>query len=250
MSKPKLISYCPILYGAEYLKEAIQAVEPYVERIIMLYTPNPSYGHGTTMPCPESESELKEIALNASPKVEWMKIEAHQENQHRGFIYKIAESGGYDGILAFDADEIMGDLTDILPLCQASTKRYIGFGKYINFWKSFNHACYDGFTPIRYYNLHNTDAKGCDVVPAIVYHFSTAQRMEIMRYKLEIHGHKSEIRPGWLTDIYQRWEPGMEIPLGLHLVAHNCWPNAIDFDKNTLPLSLRNHPNFSKDVIV
>lgn len=250
MNKPRIISYCPILYGAEYLKEAILSIEPYVERIIMLYTPNPSYGFGTTMACPDSESDLKSIALNASPKVEWHRIEAFHEGQHRGLIYRIAEQGGYDGILAFDADEIMGDLTEILPLCQASKKRHIGFGKYLNFWKSFNHACTDGFTPIRYINLHNNDANGCDIVPAIVYHFSTAQRMEIMRYKLEIHGHKSEIRANWLTDIYQRWTPGMIIDKGLHLVAWDCWPQAIYFDKNTLPLILKEHANFHKDVIL
>lgn len=248
MDTPRLISYCPILYGCEYLKEAILSVEPYVEKIIMLYTPNPSYGYGTTMICPDSEEDLRTIALNASPKVEWIKIEAYAENQHRGLIYKIAEAGNYDGVLAFDADEVMGNLTDILPLCAASTKRHIGFSGYINFWRSFNYACYDGFTPIRYINLRNVDAEGCDVVPATVYHFSTAQRMEIMRYKLEIHGHKSEIRPNWLTEIYEAWTPENNIQ-DVHLVAHGIW-NAVPFDKETLPEILKQHPNYNLEVIL
>lgn len=248
--KTKILGMCPIHYGGEYVTQAIKSIEPYVDKIVMLYTAKPSYGHGTNMGCPESEYDLKNIAHSASNKVVWQNITAATEGQHRGLIYRIAEQGGYDGILTFDADEIMGDLTDILPLCHASKKRHIGFSNYRNFWRSFNHYCTDGFTPIRYINLHNTDAQGCDVVPAIVYHFSCAQRMEIMRYKLEIHGHKSEIRPDWLSDVYERWEPGMIIPLGLHLVSHNLWPQAIDFDKNTLPLLLKEHANFSKDIIL
>lgn len=248
MNANRLISYCPILYGCEYLKEAILSVEPYVEKIVMLYTPNPSYGYGTTMICPDSEEDLRTIALNASPKVEWLKIEAHQENQHRGLIYKIAEAGNYDGILAFDADEVMGDLTDILPLCVASTKRHIGFSGYINYFKSFNHACFDGFCPIRYINLHNTDALGYDTVPAIVYHFSCAQRMEIMRYKLEIHGHKSEIRPNWLS-MYENWKFDDVVENGLHLVANGLW-NAVEYNKTQMPEILKQHPNYLKEVII
>lgn len=245
----KIIGMCPLHYGQEYLSEAIKSVDPYCERIIILYSPNPSYGHGTTMQCPESESELMEIALNASPKVEWVKIEAHAENQHRGYIYKIASEGGYDGILAFDADEVMGDLTGILPLCQASTKRYIGFSNYVNFWRSFDYHCRDGFTPIRYINLHNTDAKDCDVVPATVYHFSCAQRIETMRYKLEIHGHKNELRVNWLRDIYEAWTPENNFG-NLHLVSYipALW-NAEKFDKTTLPELLKYHPNYDKYLI-
>jgi hypothetical protein len=86
-------------------------------------------------------------------------------------------------------------------------------------------------------------------VPAIVYHFSTAQRMDIMRYKLEIHGHKDEIRPNWLSGIYEAWQPGMVIDKGLHLVSYDLW-NAVPFDKTTMPEILKQHPNYDKDVIL
>lgn len=241
---PKIIAYCAIHYGGEYLKEAIQAVHPYVEKIYMMYSEKPSYGYGTDVPCPETEEELKAIAKAASDKVIWMKIEAAHEGIHRGIIHKHAD--GYDGILAFDADEVYDNLGETLKQCLASPYRYLGFRGYINFWKSFNYACYDGFTPIRYINLNSPG--GNDVVDATVYHFSTAQRMEIMRYKLLIHGHKAEIRPGWLEDIYQAWVPGMVIDKGLHLVSFDLW-QAVPFDKTRMPDALKAHANYDKEVI-
>lgn len=236
-------------YGGEYLSEAIKAAAQYCEEIIVLYSPKPSHGHGTHIQCPEKESDLMNIAYSASPKVRWVTVDVTQEGVHRGQIFKIADKGKYDGILVFDADEVMDDLTEAIEQCFQSKKRNIGFSKYINFYKSFNYACYDSFTPIRFHNLHNSDDIGCDVVDATVYHFGCAQRMPIMEYKLLIHGHKNEIRPNWLNDIYKKWEPGMIIENGLHLVANGLWPNATFFDKNTLPEILHSHHNFHKDEI-
>lgn len=241
----RIIAYCPIHYGAEYLEAAIKSVEPFVEKIIMLYTEKPSYGFGTDRPCPESQELLKLIALQASPKVQWEVCAPGDEGHHRGLIMNYAQD--YDGVLAFDADEVFDqvDLPVALELCFQTDKRYIGFGGYINFWKSFNYACYDGFTPIRFINLRNHGGQG--VVSCKVYHFSTAQKDEIMRYKLEIHGHKDEIRAGWFDLTYQLWTP--ENNFGdLHLVAIGLW-NATPFDKTTMPQILKDHPNYNKELI-
>lgn len=245
----RIIGELILHYGGEYLECAIKSAARYCEEIVILYTPKPSHGYGTNIPCPETEAELMNIAYSASNKVRWVNVDASLEGVHRGQIFKIADQGKYDGILVFDADEVYGDIAEQIEQCWQSTKRNIGFSKYINFWRSFNYACYDGFTPIRFHNLHNKDENGCGVVDATVYHFGCAQRMEIMRYKLLIHGHFSEIRPNWLKDVYERWEPGMVIDKGLHLVAHDLWPQATPYDKNTLPDILKNHPNFGKDVI-
>jgi hypothetical protein len=246
MNNAKLIAYCPCHYGKPFLKEAIQSVEPFVERIIILYSAEPSYGFGTHTHCPDSEQELHDIAVNASPKVEWYKIAVGTEGDHRAYIYNFTD--GYDGILAFDADEVFdqNDLPNAIDLAMKSDKRYIGFAGFINFWKSFNWACYDGFTPIRFINLHNPAGEG--VVPCKVYHFSTAQDSELIKYKLLVHGHKDEIRTNWFSDIYMKWEPGMEIENGVHLVAFGIWV-PIFFDKITLPESLKQHPYYNLDVI-
>lgn len=241
----KIICYIPLHYGGEYLGEAIKSVQDHVEKIIILYTKNPSFGFGTDMECPESKSELEEIANSASNKIEWIDIEMGTEGDHRSYIYEFAD--GYDGILTIDSDEVFDsiDLPLAINTAMKSTKRYIGFSGYINFWKSFNHACYDGFTPIRFINLHNES--GEDVVSCKVYHFSTAQKIEIMEYKLLIHGHKDEIRPNWFENVYKAWS--IENNFGnLHLVSENLW-NAVPYDKNKLPDLLKKHPNFNKDVI-
>lgn len=245
----KIIGYVPLHYGGEMLDAAIKQAEPYCEKIVILYTSSPSYGHGTNIPCPEKEPELMNIAYSASKKVEWHNITANQEGHHRGLIFRFAEQGKYDGVLAFDADEVFGDLTEWIPKFAASTARNIGFTGYYNFWRSFNHICRDSFAPIRYINLHNKD--GQENFPVPVYHFGCAQRMEIMRYKLLIHGHKDEIRKNWLDEVYSAWEPGKEIPGGLHLTAWNppLW-NAEPFDKTTLPEILKNHFNYPKEVIL
>lgn len=246
MSDKRIIAYCPLHYGGEYLDVAIRSVDPFVERIIILYTASPSYGFSTNNKCPESEAELKEIAINASSKVEWVKVaNIGNEGHHRGIIMNYAQE--YDGVLAFDADEVFDpiDLPLAIEYCLGQNERYFGFSGYINFWKSFNHACYDGFTPIRFINLRGQGGTG--TVNCKVYHFSTAQRMEIMRYKLEIHGHKSEIRPGWLDEVYSAWTAGQN-QQDLHLVAFGIW-NAVVFNKATLPEILKDHPNYNKEVI-
>jgi hypothetical protein len=246
---PRVICYIPLHYGLEYLPQAIKAVEPFCEKIVILYTSKPSYGHGTNVPCPESEFELRMAALNASSKVQWESISAHQEGTHRGLIFRLAEQGGFDGVLTCDADEVWGDLTEWLPKFHTSKARNIGITGYRNFWRSFNHICRDGFAPIRYINLHNKD--GQENFDATIYHFGCAQRMEIMQYKLLIHGHLPELRQGWLEKVYSSWYEGKETPGGLHLTAWNppLW-QAEKYDKTQLPQILREHFNYNKDVIL
>lgn len=242
----KILGMCAIHYGGEYLDAAIRQAEPYCDKIIMLYSSSPSYGHGTNVGCPESENDLKNIAYSASSKVEWHNITANGEGHHRGHIFRIAEQGNYDGILVFDADEIFDDLTEWIPKFVESKARNIGFTGYVDFWRSFNWSCYHPFAPIRYFNLHNKDGMESMHVP--VYHFGCAQRLEIMRYKLLIHGHKNEIRNGWLQ-MFENWKPGDIVEDGLHLAAKGIW-QAKPFDKTILPDILKQHFNYSKDVIL
>lgn len=243
----KIIAYCPLHYGGEYISEGIKSVEPFVDKIIILYSSTPSYGYGTNVGCPESESDLKNIAYSASSKVEWHNITANGEGHHRGLIFRFAEQGAYDGVLTFDADEVFGDLTEWIPKFVESKARNIGFTGFKNFWRSFNFICRDGFAPIRYINLHNKD--GQENFDVTVYHFGCAQRMPIMEYKLLIHGHKAELRENWLRDIYQAWTPENNFG-NLHLVAYNppLW-NAEPFDREMLPDILKSHHNFGKYLI-
>lgn len=244
MNQYKILGYMPLHYGREYLRESLQSVVNHVDKFVILYTPQPSYGFGSSAVCPDTEQEMLDIALEVmGDKLIWAKGAWGQEGAHRGEIYRYAN--GYDGILAIDADEVYDQetLPTAIDAAMKSPHWLSGFGGYINFWRSFNHACYDGFTPVRFTNLHRNRDTGMGVVRCKVYHFSTAQRREIMEYKLECHGHKNEIRPNWLQEIYYS-----DVMTDLHLTSFGLW-NATPFDKNTLPESLKNHPNFNKDRI-
>lgn len=248
INKPRVLTYFPIHYGKEYLACALQSVLEVSDKIVILYSPLPSYGFGTDVKCPETEEELLEIALKVcGDKLIWHKHQFGNEGEHRGYINTWSES--YDLILAVDADEIFHteELKVALQLAYEGKERFFGIAGYKNLWRSFNFACHDGFTPVRITNLHNESGQG--VVPCTIYHFSCAQSEEIMRYKLLIHGHKDEIRPGWLENVYLNWTPQTPpTEEGLHLVAKGIW-QATPFDKTTLPEYLKNHVNYNKELI-
>lgn len=234
----------PLFYGKEYLKESLESVVNHVDKFVVLYTNIPSYGFSTTIKCPDTEEELRAIAEAVlGDKLVWHRGGWGQEGAHRGEILRY--SGGYDGILAIDADEVyeQESLTKAIQLAMESKHIYAGFGGYVNFWRSFNHACYDGYTPVRFTNLHRERDSGMGVVPCTVYHFSCAQSKTIMDFKYEIHGHKNELRENWLNGIFYG-----EQMIDVHPTSFGVW-NATPFDKNTLPELLKNHPNFNKERI-
>ncbi len=237
----RVIGYIPLFYGKEYLHACIKSMENHVEKILIVYTDKPSQGHATSLICPETEEELKVIALNASPKVEWHKGEFSHEAEHRNYILKYSE--GYDLIFTLDADEIVEekDIQQALKLAYESDKRHIGISGFINFWRSFNHACYDGFIPYRIVNLRNQSGAG--QVDCRIYHFSTAQNIETIRFKWNVSGHKDELRKRWIDEVYL----GSGL-IDLHPVAFGLW-NATPFDKETLPDILKQHPNYNKELI-
>lgn len=245
-TKPKVLAYYPLLYGKEYLRESILSIEPCVDKIIVVYTPQPSFGHSAADPCPETEDELKEIALSASDKVMWIKVSDGfwMESAHRQYIYSFSD--GYDLVLAVDADEVWDtdDLRRCLDEAMGIDAKYIQVAGFINFWRSFNHACYDHFQPVRITNLRSNDESWQGVVSGKVYHFSLAQNMDLIRWKWGVHGHKNEMRADFF-DKLENWYPGIG---DLHPTSIGLW-NAVDFDKHTMPEILKKHPNFHKERI-
>ncbi len=245
--KISVLSYMPLHYGKSYLKESLQSIIDVVDKIVIIYSETPSYGHGTNIPCPEGEMELFNIAMPiCGDKLIWRKEKFSTEGEHRSFIYNFKE--GYDIIVAIDADEVYktDELVKAINFCYYGDKRYYGIDGYINFWRSFSFHCIDQFRPIRITNLQNDSGEG--VVPCTIYHFSCAQSSDIINYKYEVHGHKNEIRENWLRDIYYGWTPQNNLKF-LHPTSMDIWGEAIPFDKKTLPKSLKKHPNYKKEMI-
>src|SRR5689334_6017907 len=103
----KIIAYTALHYGREYLASAIRSVIDYVDEYHVLYTPIGSHGHRTSIPCPETEMELFEIALSAGSKLRWCVGEWPHEGAQRDAILQIVPDA--DVILPVDYDEIWQD---------------------------------------------------------------------------------------------------------------------------------------------
>lgn len=246
ISTDKVIAYIPLFYGSCYLKEAIQSVAPFVDKIMVFYTDRPSYGFGTEITCPDTEEKLRNIAESESDKIQWVKGQWSTEGEHREEILKY--SNGYDVILTFDADEVFNqdDLPVALENVSRGTSRYWGVEGYINFWKTFDWEVKDFFRPIRFINLKEGNF-GQSEVHQTIYHFSCCQSDEIMNFKYEVHGHKNEISCDWLRDKYYAWTPENKITF-LHPSSQQVWGDAFAYDKTQLPQSLKNHANYNKTI--
>lgn len=239
----KVIGYMPLHYGKDYLRESLMSVIDLCDKFVVLYTPKPSYGFGSKIKCPEGEKELREIAEEVcGDKLTWVSKHYHNEGEHRREIYKYA--WGYDLLLAVDADEVFHteELKKGLEIAYKGVHRNYGIKGYVNLWRSFNHACYDGFLPIRIINLRKQH-KDMSHLEVTIWHFSCCQSREIMDYKYLIHGHKDELRGNWLEDFY--YGDRME---DLHPVSIGLW-NAVEYDKEQMPEYLKKHINFNKDVV-
>lgn len=250
----RVIGYMPLLYGKKYLRAALTSMINHVDKMVILYTDRPSYGFGTDMICPDSEYELKKIAIDVcGDKLIWDHVNVGTEGDHRGQAYKYTK--GYDILITGDADEVWkeDELEKAIRAAYISDKKYHGIAGFKNFWRSFNYVCHDSYTPIRITNLHNPDRidgqPNEGVLSCTIWHFSTAQPVELMQYKLAIHGHKNEIREGWFDNVFLKWTPDSpEKNINLHLVAHDIW-NATPYDKTQMPSYLRDHEYYDKLII-
>lgn len=245
-----VLAYIPLHYGAEYLEASIKSVIPCVDKLLILYTASPSYGHYSSDSCPETQDQLKEIAFRAAgDKIHWLEItgQVNNESEHRNAAREYAKIHGFDQVLAVDADEVWDTevLQKTLKEAENLPNDRVAIRNWTHFWRSFNWCCKDWFLPVRIYNLKAPFNKEEGVVEGCIYHFGYAQSPGITSYKLKIHGHKSELRDNWFEDIFLNWTPGIN---KVHPVSLEIW-DPEPFDKNTLPEILKQHPNFSKWMI-
>ena len=238
-----------IHYAGDYLKESLMSVVDHVDKMVIAYSKQPSQGHGTTKECPDTEDEIFDTCWKVlGNKMIWNRnLRYGSESEHRNVKYKYTD--GFDLVLTVDSDEVYksDDLPASFEYAYWGKERFYGIDGYINFWRSFNHACYDGFRPIRLENLHRKNETQNLGLKQTIYHFSTCQPEVIMRYKYLVFGHAHEVKRNWLDDIFYKWTPDNQIN-DLHCVSYNLW-NAVPFDKNTLPESLKLHKNFNKELV-
>ena len=234
------IAYCPVLYGAAYFREAAAAVAPHVDKIVALYTRNPSFGRGTTLRCPDSEDQMRACLDPFGSLVEWYVGQWFNEGQHRDTIFRLYPNA--DTVLPFDTDEVWNgdDLTRCIAEAESSPSRNFLIQGWFHFWRSFGYACTDVWAPVR---IIRPKGSGDVTLHGTVYHLGYAISPELMKFKWSCHGHYNELRPEWMNDIFLA-----NVKNNCHPTTRNWW-NAEPFDKNTLPLTLKAHPNYGKELI-
>lgn len=246
--KIKVLGFSTVFYCGAYFREALESVVDHVDKMVISYTRQPSQGHGTYMQNPNSEGYVFDIAQSVlGDKLIWDVADRYgAENEHRAVRYKYSD--GFDLVLTVDTDEVYktDQLQASFEYAYWGIEQFYGIDGYINFWRSFNHACYDSYRPIRLENLHRKNGAQNLNLKQTIYHFSTCQPREIMEFKYSVFGHAHEVRPNWLRDVYFNWTPETK---WLHCVSLQIWEDAEPFDKTTLPESLKKHPHYNLERV-
>lgn len=247
--KRKTLGFMVLHYGKDYLREALLSVVDHVDVMVIAYSTQPSQGHATSLPCPDKKEELYIICSEVMKgKLIWDEATFYpNENSHRDVRYKYVKPH-HEFILTIDADEVMVGIPEALQYASLNPEQYFGINGYVNFFRSFEWVCYDGFRPIRIEKLRKKNGTQNLNCPLTVYHFSTALREELMRYKYSAFGHANEVKKNYLDEIFYKWHP-VNNPIGdLHCVSIGLW-NAVPFDKTRLPDYLKQHPNYNLEII-
>jgi hypothetical protein len=249
----RVLGYVMLHYGLEYLEYVIRAIDPFCEKIMIFYTPVPTHNSSIGVACPEKEEDLKKIALSASGKIQWINVSGQNisnEGKHRNLVFAYAKE--YDLVLNADSDEVWNQdaLDRFLKEAADVDSRYIGVYGFVNFYRSFNWVVTDGFYPIRIHNMHSIVSETKTIGNAQeqnIYHFGYAQREEIVKYKIGIHGHRGSWKKNWLKEKFLDFDP-LTTTL-MHPDSEQVWVKAETFDKTTLPEMLKSHPYYNLEKI-
>jgi hypothetical protein len=238
MKKPH--AFCGLFYGSEYLREAVGAVSPYVEKVHLLYTSKPSFGQSTELTNPDTFEILKERVDPFGDQIVWHHGTWRSEGeQHQSIFPKLPD---VETFVRFDSDEVWNeaDLSRCIEEAQVSNAKHFPVRGFSHFWRSFSFACTDVWNPLR---IIKPRGNGEQTLEGKIYHFGYGQSSKMVQFKFSVSVHKPELRPEWWQDIFlaNRRED-------CHPTCLNWW-RAEPFDKTTVPASLKAHANYSLDLI-
>lgn len=247
----KIAGVTALHYGKDFLHHAIRSIIDDVDEYVVLYSSIGSHGHQTTVSCPETKDELYDIAYQAAgDKLHWFDGQWPYEGAQRDSIFGIVPDA--DVIVVLDSDEVWppGLLRDAIAGTKDSGVRDVRL-PFVHFYRSMTQAIlHDPAYPVRLIYPQNktgamtfTPDSSLPILERSVLHFGYAQRSEIVRYKLETHGHKNEIRKDcdWFNDIFMN-------PLrttDLHLVGSQFW----NWETVDVPDFMQDHPYAKLSVI-
>jgi len=231
----KVIAEVILHYGKETLEYALKSLEPFADKIVILYSKYPSQGFSSpTAVNPDTREELFAIAKKF-PKTEWVDCQPMgSEGEHRGRIFEYTKE--YDVCMLCDADEVYepNDLGRVLHEVFIGDKRYYNVDGFIHFWKTKEWCCTDSFRPTRFIRLAAND-NSYGEVKCRIYHFSCAQDIKTIQYKWTVSGHHDELRKDWFQ-IFNDWSPENQIK-DVHPTSFGVWP-AVQKFTGILPYGL------------
>lgn len=259
MGRPKRIAYWALHYGKEYLAWSVRSVQDEMDELHFLYSPRPSFGYESGMACPDTEEELRmEAARFATKPIIWHRSDGWRaENQHRGSIEQIAKNVGAETVLVVDADEVWPRAALVGALQEAeATEAFQFLPRFVHFWRSFNWVCEDPSRPVRIVRYGKTGHHFLGQVDPVL-HFGYAQSEELTKYKISIHGHKSEWRPEWMEKKFMAWHPGdgmvdVHPTCGFNNTFNDYFWTPRPIQRDILRVvneTLHDHPYSGKDVI-
>ena len=222
-----------------------------MDEIRVFYTPKPSHGYMTSMPCPETRDELYAIAKQFDAV--WDERLYKWEGQHRDYAAAMCTDAGADIILVVDADEVW--LPEQLKRVVGHVEEYAGVdtvAKYriwrvnmVHFWRSLGWVCRDGMWPERVIVPGGRGGGYISQHMAQPLHMGYAQSPGIVKYKISIHGHKGEFRPEWFEKKFLAWAPGVR---DVHPTCVNTW-DPEPYDKDLIEDVVGDHPYFPLEIV-
>ena len=196
---------------------------------------------------------MASIPADEWDKLTWVDTENFwYEGHQRDYALSVASEGA-DLVLVLDYDEIWPQqtLVNVLNHVWRENKARQWLINFSHLWRSFGYIIHDDAWPVRVFDLRHND--GLAYVPrelGPIYHFGYAVTDEIMRYKWLCHGHKDELRPGWLDNQWQTWPPVDDChPTNGRKNDGTGWWNPEPFDRQQLPEIMRSHPYWDVERI-
>ena len=225
----------------------MRSVRSIVDEIYVFYTSRPSHGHGTDLRNPETRDELYNIAKPYQPI--WHDAVGYQhEGIHREFAVELCKNAGANLVVVVDADEIWDQEALQNAVTYTQSKPYHSFRVGArHFWRSLKWICDDPAMPTRFIRTDLPRDAGEEYFHSgKFFHMGYAQSPSIVYYKMNIHGHKAELRPRWFEKKFLEWKPGDK---DVHPTNENFWNPVPYVDDGTLEYIVGDHPYWGKDII-
>lgn len=251
----KIFAYYAVHYGVEYAREAVASIAPLCDEIAVFYTPIPTFGYSTISTCPESRQAILDEVMEGcrGTMLNWYDMPvgkfAH-EGEHRDYCVQWCESCGADIVLAPDLDEVydMDCLAEDIDHAAGGVSCRWLMRVQGHFWRGMNHVCRDASMPVRIIK------RGGNATPGYLpskgfWHFGYAQSIALTAYKMKIHGHKSDIRPGWYP-MFRDWTPESPLwPGGVHPTNDKNFWVPEPFDRSKIDYLVGEHPYYDEGLV-